>query len=234
MSTTIITAEDAAVDIRASAVTRVLPFAAVTDIRYYLRGVAVIPIPGEGVVAAATDGHALLVARDRDGHADRPVILPLNKRDHGRHLKQGGSVRVAVDGTTYVTDEDRAVYISPDHLIEGQFPDIQRMLASAASWQPGIPDCTLALPLLQRVQGVAGKHAGVRFYHHPGDAGTSAVLFTIGQDLFGLVMPMRDDGANEALRLALPLQWRPASLPPVDDVLEVEHTTTPAMEHDQC
>lgn len=200
--------EDASVSITARAVATVLPFAAVKDIRWYLRGVAVIPVD-EGVVAVATDGHALLAARDREGHADAPVILPVTKRNHARHLADGDYVRVTPEGRTYIVDTGGAPsYISPDPLIEGTFPDVDQLLGPLDSWLPGAPDAALMLGQLQRIQGAAAKNGPVRMFHRPGGNGTT--LFTIGQDLYGLVSPMRDIDSHEALAATIPGAAPPA------------------------
>lgn len=197
-----IPAEDAAVSITARAVATVLPFAAVKDIRWNLRGVAVIPVD-EGVVAVATDGIALLAARDREGHADHPVILPVSKRGHARHLADGDYVRVTPEGRTYIVDAGGAPsYISPDRLIEGNFPDVDQLLGPLDTWQPGAPDAAFALAQLQRIQATSAKTAPVRMFHRPG--GNGITLFTIGRDLYGLVMPMRDIDSHEALAATIP------------------------------
>lgn len=51
------------------------------DIRYYLNGVYLAPMPGggPGVVGAATNGHVLGMWRDSEGHIDRPAILTITK-----------------------------------------------------------------------------------------------------------------------------------------------------------
>lgn len=210
---TTILVEDAAVSIRASAVSTVLPFAAVKDIRWYLRGIGVIPAD-EGVVAVATDGHALLAARDREGHADVPVILPLNKREHARHLAGGDYVRVTPEGRTFIVDAGGAPsYISPAPLIEGNFPDVHQFFGDLSGWQPGCPDAALALAQLQRVQATSAKTAPVRMFHRPDNAHNGGVLFTIGQDLYGLVMPLRDIDSHAALVATIPVQGDSQAVP---------------------
>ncbi|AOH36855.1 hypothetical protein BGP89_11240 [Luteimonas sp. JM171] len=224
-----IPAEDAAVSITARAVATVLPFAAVKDIRWYLRGVAVIPVD-EGVVAVATDGTALLAARDREGHADHPVILPINKREHARHLAGGDFVRVTPEGRTFIVDAGGAPsYISPAPLIEGKFPDVHDLLGSLEGWHAGCPDAALALGQLQRVQATAAKTAPVRMYHRGDSAG--AVLFTIGQDLYGLVMPLRDIDSRAALEATIPTpatQEPPPPEPPCGTTEQADAQAVPA------
>lgn len=47
------------------------------EIRYYLTGVHVEPVPGGGALMVATDGRAMLVARDPHGFAPAPAIVNL-------------------------------------------------------------------------------------------------------------------------------------------------------------
>ena len=47
------------------------------EVRYYLTGVYVEPAPGGGALMVATDGRAMLVARDPHGFAPAPAIVRL-------------------------------------------------------------------------------------------------------------------------------------------------------------
>lgn len=95
-------------------------FKGITDIRYYLNGIYIKPLPpeeGGGVLAAATNGHILGLWHDPEGHADRAVIASVSKplvtacrrRMDRRHI-------VSLDGRLAVIEgEERAeVYVQPN------------------------------------------------------------------------------------------------------------------------
>lgn len=55
-------------------------YMATNDIRYYLNGIFLTPMPdGPGVIGAATNGHVLGLWRDPAGEIDRPAILKVTK-----------------------------------------------------------------------------------------------------------------------------------------------------------
>ena len=55
-------------------------YMATNDIRYYLNGIFLTPMPdGVGVLGAATNGHCLGMWRDEKGHIDRPAILRVSR-----------------------------------------------------------------------------------------------------------------------------------------------------------
>lgn len=193
--------------VSASAVARVLPFAAVGDIRFYLNGVNVSPVDEGGVMVIATDGHTALAVYDREGKADQSTILPFNTPAHRRHLKVGEHVHVDESGVIWTgSDLGRTTtYISPDGVIEGKFPDLKKMFGDRGQWKPGFPGDAIRLDLLKRIAGcTGGKYfSGVRFFHKGAD--DQVTLFTVGTEMVGLVMPLRDGGA--VLEAALPASW---------------------------
>lgn len=54
-------------------------FRATNDVRFYLQGIFVQPLENGGVFMCATNGHAMLVAIDREGYASRQFIMETNK-----------------------------------------------------------------------------------------------------------------------------------------------------------
>lgn len=77
--------------------------------RYYLHGVYVTPHPTGGVVVSATTGEKLCLIHDKDGSADRPILLKMDFSD--KRLKDGksGEIRLAIDAP----DVDRVMPETP-------------------------------------------------------------------------------------------------------------------------
>lgn len=140
-------------------VLRAAVFMAKNDIRYYLNGVFVEPVPGGGgVVIVATNGHALGACVDKDGTIDGPgsvrqgFILHLapsfmreaavwaraNSSGRSRHKMGPDGARLVVEGQRLsispgfgYAGSDMEAYIQPGRCqIEGRFPN----------WGKAVPD----------------------------------------------------------------------------------------------
>ena len=66
--------------VNAEILSRMLPFVAKGDIRYYLNGVYLEPHhSGKGALLVATDGHVMMVGYDETGECDEPQIREISK-----------------------------------------------------------------------------------------------------------------------------------------------------------
>lgn len=101
-------------------------FAAKADIRYYLNGVFV----KAGRYIASTNGHIVMVVPFCTGDSD--IIIP--RIPPG--MMRNGYVEVE-SGTTKVFNNGRCVYVSPEPLIDGKFPDLSRVV-SPYGWSAGL------------------------------------------------------------------------------------------------
>jgi len=216
-------------------------FQAKQDIRYYLNGVHVQPMPAEaggGVLVAATNGHAMGIWRDANGSTDREVIIRTTPGLLSAAAK-GGIVKVVdnrlavirLDGPEEIEDCEAFVQANGDRAYAGS--------RSAPPWEVEgkFPDVARAVPDLRKIRATQGQHLGVLSATYleliakaiPSDVrskGCGVAIRQLGKDLGALVtytripeaaaviMPMRDD-AEPGLWLE---HWQrlnqPAEAPP--------------------
>lgn len=99
-------------------------FKATNDIRYYLNGVYLAPMPpeaGGGVIGCATNGQAMGMWYDRDGHIDRPVIAHITPPLAKACGKAQGVLLVTLDGrlaAVLPTSRNDASHVSVPELEE--------------------------------------------------------------------------------------------------------------------
>lgn len=182
--------------------------------RYYLQGISL-----SGWIAAATDGHVMILARlDSDpesvaiepaGSKPEPIIFPLSKdllrhcresrKDHGTRyvvvsrgegLETTIRIVVANSGQAAIAAADLgfAAYTWETQLIDGVFPDYRAVLPRAETIPAVAPAFNLAL--LDKFSIAAGS-SGARIVPTAEDK-PAAVTFA-RSDVFGVIMPMRDD-----------------------------------------
>lgn len=119
-------------------------YMAQNDIRYYLNGIYVAPMPdgaGPGAIAAATNGHVLGMWHDQDGTAARPAIMKVSK-PLARACKPGTRLVTRDRRLTVICSEGRRIgdelYIDPARHagdrgaepweVEGTFPGLDRVI----------------------------------------------------------------------------------------------------------
>ena len=120
------------------------------DIRYYLNGVYIRPLPAEaggGVLGVATNGHVLAMWHDQDGHADRAAILKISRElataCGKRYRLDGDPMLVLRDNRLMCVVGENEVYVQPNEAqgkplkategikpweIMGNFPDVGRVI----------------------------------------------------------------------------------------------------------
>lgn len=123
------------------------------DIRYYLNGVCLRPLPAEaggGVLGIGTNGHVMGMWHDADGRVDRQVILRITpelvracaKRPKGL---TGDPTLSLVDGRLAITVDGAEVYIQPN---EYRAPDPKGKPHTLEAWEIGgkYPDAGQVIP----------------------------------------------------------------------------------------
>lgn len=138
-------------------------FKATSDIRYYLNGVYLAPMPAEaggGVIGAASNGHAMGMWYDKNGRIDRPVIAHITPPLAKACGKHHDALLVNLDGrlaavraierndTTHASvPELEELFVQPNPAriptdgaeaweVLGQFPNVARVVPVIPSTNP--------------------------------------------------------------------------------------------------
>lgn len=182
----------------------VAPFVARADIRYYLNGIHVESAKDrDGVYVVGCDGHRLTIAYDREGvlegddgkgvtmrmpsafvsacRARSPVPLMV--------VAQDNRVSVGVDFDN--AHGDLETYVMPGKpWVEGNYPDIHRVLPSWIDLNPGF--CSQVDPRYLADFVTLSKSGGVSFWQtNPSDP--IVVQHTAHPELLSILMPRRSD-----------------------------------------
>lgn len=206
--------------IRADYLAQVHPFISTKETLYYLCGAYIAPNPTGGVRIVATDGQALGIFHDANGHCDGEHIWPISKgllaackaakRDNRTRwlvIQDGRAVVVlattADEAAQGAVSNDPAVVIYQELIqpIDGTFPDYMRAIPSFDSNLPAIADAYNPA-LLARVASPGKFEADGTMMRE----GRPARLFVnrIGEpaivkiadrdDFMGVIMPVRWTG----------------------------------------
>lgn len=163
------------------------------DVRYYLNGVHIEHVP-DGVIAAASNGRALIAAREMllDVEPFAPFIMP---RDTVLELlKAGRKIE------NFSLSEGVVAYGGTTHLfapIDGKFPDWRAVIGitaqplEAASFDPDVLETPLKAAQALKRRGLM-RYASVTFEM----AGEGSTRFTLsnlpdGMRVSGVVMPQK-------------------------------------------
>jgi len=189
----------------------VAPFIGRGDIRYYLDGISVRPAKGGGAIIAATNGHAMAMALDRNAVCEEEVILRVNGHllQACAALPQRESRRLELrNGRLMVTrgeGPDSDVYIQAGNpFVEGKFPDIFLVVPSPESLKPGMIGGynPRVLDLVNQASRHVGHICGVgkhglyalQFWTQNGERCEQSVARVEGfNDWFAVLMPAKCD-----------------------------------------
>jgi len=191
-------------DLSAAVFRRVLAFAPVNEIRYYLCGVHVVP--GKVVLLEGTNGHMIYVEEDTSGTAQRDLIVNIGMR--GRNLLRGDNrVKVHDDGSVRITtlSGGTTLYIEPGTgVIDAKYPEIEKVIGPMDGWHEGF-GASLNVEYLKKALAIPGY---IRFFSRKDDQGKydhkGAVMFMMdggtvnGGKAFGLIMPIRGNFAPDS------------------------------------
>lgn len=113
-------------NLNARLVAAICEFKAKNDIRYYLNGVYVEPLPAGGAVIVATNGHAMGIWRDTSAEVERPAILRIGKNLREVCQEAADARLELIDGRLTVTNKQKTEYhVQPNGGKDG----------SPASWE---------------------------------------------------------------------------------------------------
>jgi hypothetical protein len=188
-------------DLSAKVLKRVLAFAAVRDVRYYLCGAHVLPGVKHGNLPArisATNGHMFYAEEDKSAVVSRELIVQIGLR--GRGLLTGENrVKVYADNAVHITDSyGEPLYIEPGKgVVEGKFPAIEPIVGVPTDWHEGLrAPCNT-----QYLKAALSLPGAIRFFSKKDPVGefstSSAVMFVMeggtgnGGKAMGLIMPLR-------------------------------------------
>lgn len=183
-----------------------MKFMAKSDIRYYLMGIHIEPDPKGGAILCATDGHRMLVIKDKSAvyHADAPkegVIFNIDKsaarfcKGEVRGVSGHATVDLESQRLTIFNGDGCEVYLQPGKcLVSGNFPIWQRVMpdfskllqASLAYAHPQyIADAVMAHPDLR-------GYEGCRFWTE-GENSSVIVEYSSHPEYLAIIMPLRTD-----------------------------------------
>lgn len=208
--------------VSAKLVALVTPFMASNDIRYYLNGISIRAHPDGGAVICATNGHAMAVVHDKAGVCENDVILRIDSRTKAA-LKAHSSIErelVLLHGRVAVVSGGAEISLQPgEPLIEGLFPQYQKVIPKSDRLQPGlVGDFDSALLELVNESAVIAApksrtNRAVTFYTLDGKPETSSVARLAAEPSFIVViLPMRGCSQVEPLPL-----WCATAAPAVED-----------------
>lgn len=188
-------------DLDARVVKRVLPFAAVNDVRANLCGIHAVPgVKAECKAARveATNGHMLYAEEDKSAVVERPVIVRLSPPARA-FLKAGCRLKVYDNATVQVTDaHGAALYIEPGvGIVSGAFPQLGGLIGLTIDWHEGLR-APINTEYLRTALALPGS---IRFFSRKDANGqfslSSSVMFVMdggtptGGKAMGIIMPMR-------------------------------------------
>jgi DNA polymerase III sliding clamp (beta) subunit (PCNA family) len=180
--------------VSAVAVKLAYPFAAQHDIRFYLNGVNIRPLEDGGVMVVASDGHRIVVVRDPHGHAERELIVRVDKDGlkHASNAKH--TLDVMSNGSAMFSGAvAEALFIQPGNsVIEGAFPRVERVI-STIGYREGIAGAVNPAYLTAAL-GVAKSFGNsIRFFTKDADSPLNFVLGGLGDlECFGGIMKLRE------------------------------------------
>lgn len=202
------------ITISRAALAACLPAVGVKDVRYYLNGVRLTPAAdGGGVVAVATDGHRVHVARDPLGvwgaSGSPGVILPADAVKRAvKGKRETVSVTLAGDGEVSVTTADDSIIRA--RLVEWRSPALDIAAILPLSDGAMRPDCmTAPVFLADMMEGAATVTKGLKC------AGAGVAFDVSGRvfvqasglgdvDYVALAMPLRNTEAWLGDRSSVP------------------------------
>lgn len=193
-------------NIQARLVAAICEFKAKNDIRYYLNGVYVEPLPIGGAVIVATNGHAMGIWRDTSAIVERPAILRIGKQLREACAESADGFLSLIDGRLTVTNEQKKEsYVQPNSEKDGAALGWEIENAKYPDWKTVVPDDCKTGPLGSFNAGyVKLVHKALRIVNGDKFAGitlrqsdeSKCIFVTSGSqpNFAAVIMPMRDDG----------------------------------------
>lgn len=192
-------------NLKSRLVAAICEFKAKNDIRYYLNGIYVEPLPTGGAVIVATNGHAMGVWRDTSATVERPAILRIGKqlREACTETKEG---RLALidDRLTVTSELGTECYVQPNSVnadsafgweIKAKYPDWKIIVPDECQTGPIGMFNSGYVKLVHKALKIAvdDKFAGITL--RQADESKSIFVTCINHPNFAaIIMPMRSEG----------------------------------------
>lgn len=180
------------------------------DIRYYLNGIYLAPMPGgPGVIGAATNGHVLGMWRDPDGHIDRAAILSISKglasafKKHDTQLENRDGRLTCVQYKPQNAGIGEEIYVQPNTRkkrdrveaweVEGKYPEIARVAPKIHEAELGMTALVNAkyLGLVAKSLPDTSKYGNGVMLRQVHKDGAILVLCERVPEAVAVIMPMR-------------------------------------------
>lgn len=177
-----------------------MKFMAKTDIRYYLNGIHIEPAEGGGAILVATDGHRMLIIKDKDAMCESEVTFNI-EQSAARFCKLDRAGKVTIDletqRLTVLNEHDLELFLQPGKcIIMGKFPDWRRVIPDFTKLTNQFQDFVKPSYLADAVMAhpMSGKYAlgyGVRIWQERKDTAL-IVQYSEYPEYLGIIMPLRD------------------------------------------
>lgn len=174
-----------------------MKFMAKSDIRYYLMGIHIEPDPNGGAILCATDGHRMLIVKDKNAECKESVIFSINRGAAIFCKKENGYVTIDPETQRLTIFDDAAneLFLQPGKcFINGKYPIWQRVMpdftkllqASLAYARPQyIADAVLVHPDKR-------GYEGCRFWTE-GENSSVIVEYSENPEYMAIIMPLRTE-----------------------------------------
>jgi DNA polymerase III sliding clamp (beta) subunit (PCNA family) len=185
-------------------VAAVAQFKATTDIRYYLNGVYVEPIPSGGALIIATNGHALCMWKDTDGMVERPVILCTSKKLLAAcSSKDAKHLQLNEDRLTVTDKKGLEFFVQPKREkweIEAKYPDWKRVVPkteSALTLFDALNPTYVSMVAQALKIGTSDRYASGISFNQPAQNGSIVVTSSKTENFLAVIMPLRESVSHQ-------------------------------------
>jgi len=182
-------------------VAAVAQFRAKQDIRYYLCGVYVEPIPTGGALIVATNGHALGLWRDKTATVERAAILRTDPELVAACANKDAKILQIIDDRLTVVDKKGfELFVQPKREkweLEGTYPNWRRVIPETGEelklFDALNPNLVSTVEQALKIGTNGARFSGITF-NQP--AANGAILVTsnsqAAQDFLAVIMPLRE------------------------------------------
>jgi len=177
-----------------------MKFMAKKDIRYYLMGIHIEPDPKGGAILAATDGHRMLVIKDKDAECKESAIFNISRAAAVFCKKEGAYVTIDTEAQrlTILDEAANELFLQPGKcLIEAKFPIWQRVLPDFTKLQQSslsytAPEYISDAVMVHPGSGHKRVGHGCRFWQE-NENGPVIVEYSQHPEYIAIIMPLRTD-----------------------------------------
>lgn len=191
-------------NINARFVAAICEFKAKNDIRYYLNGVYVEPLPTGGAVIVATNGYVMGVWRDVSAIVERPAILRIGKKLREAFTECADGRLSLVADQLVVFAKKSEYYIQPNSEKDGNKLGWEIEYAKYPCWKKVFPDerqtgpqgtfnAKYIKPICKALKIAGGSLSTGIAMRQASEYEGIFVACSNQPDFAAIIMPMRDD-----------------------------------------